>query len=79
LQVPAAFHPRRLIAILCVAALLVAVMTSGAHGSAPAIVVPLWLFIEILVFVSIHRRIKDRGFYAFLCISAVAARAPPVR
>jgi hypothetical protein len=78
-QVPTVFHARKLSAILCLAALLFAVLTPGAHGLASAILVPFWLFMEILVILSIQRRTEDRDPYPFPFVSAFASRAPPIQ
>jgi hypothetical protein len=77
--VPTVLHARKLIAILCLAALLLALLTAGAPGSASAILVPFWLFIEILIIVSIQRRTEDRDFSPFPFLSAFASRAPPTQ
>jgi hypothetical protein len=77
--VPAVFHARKLIAILCLATLFIAVLTAGAHGLASAILVPFWLFIGILVIVSIQQRTEDRAPYPFPSVSSIASRAPPIQ
>jgi len=75
--VPARFHPRRLIALLCLAALLFALVTPGAP--ALALFVPFLLFIELLVVVSRHLRNDDRDPGVFPWISLAPSRAPPLQ
>jgi hypothetical protein len=77
--VTSAFQARKLIAILCLAALLIAVAAPNAHGPAFALLAPFWLLIEILVLVSIERRTEDRTPAPFPFVAAVASRAPPLQ
>jgi hypothetical protein len=74
-----ALHSRKLIAIVCLAVLLLAVLTPSAYGFVQAILAPFWLLIEILAIVSVQRATEDHDPYPFLFVSAVAPRAPPTQ
>jgi len=79
LQVPVQSHARKLIAVLCLAAWLLAVLIPGTHGLASAVPAPFWLFLAILVVVSIQRRTEDGTADPFLFVSTAASRAPPIQ
>ncbi|HTX40020.1 MAG TPA: hypothetical protein VME43_33605 [Bryobacteraceae bacterium] len=54
-------HSRRLIAAVCLAVLLLALLAAGAHSPVYAILAAFWLFLETLVLVSILPRAADSG------------------
>jgi hypothetical protein len=76
---PTALHVRKLIAILCLTAIFFAALAPGQSGLASALLVPFWLFVELLALVSIQRRTEDRQPDPFPLVSTVLARAPPVQ
>jgi len=78
-QVQTASYARQLIALLCIATVLAVALTPGADGLASVILAPFWLFVEILVVLSIQRTSEDRDPYPFRYISAVPSRAPPIQ
>ena len=75
---PAVSHARKLIAILCLAVLLVTAMTPGAH-SLPALLAPFWLFLEILAVVRVGGRGEDPALPLSSPVAVPASRAPPVQ
>jgi hypothetical protein len=68
---------RKLIAIFCLSALLLAAVTPTASGLFCAIVVPLLLFIETLAVASFERRPEQTLAPQLLCLPVIASRAPP--
>lgn len=73
------FQSRTLIAAVCLAVLLLAVLAAGAHGPVYAILAPFWLFLETLVLVSILPRAADSGPDPFPFAAAFASRPPPIQ
>lgn len=76
---PTLSYARKLIAVFCLAALLLAALLPGTSGLASAIPAPFWLFLAILVTVSIERRTEDADPDPFPFVSADASRAPPIQ
>jgi hypothetical protein len=72
-------HSRKLIALVCLAAILLVALAQGASELASAIPGACWLLLEILVFVSIRRRTEERSPDPFLFATTVPARAPPIQ
>lgn len=70
---------RRLIALLCLLAIVLALLAPGPYGLAPALLAPFWLFIAILTVVSVQRATEDCDAYAFPFASTIPARAPPIQ
>lgn len=69
---------RRVIAVLCLVALLfVALTPGGTSASVLAVLVPLWLLIETLVVLSIHRVAKQYQPIPVILASPRIPRAPP--
>lgn len=68
---------RKLIALLCLTALLFAALTPDSHGLAPAWLTPFWLFLAILVWFSVAPREQDRGPRLFPSYNVLLSRAPP--
>lgn len=71
------FSARRLIAFLCLVAVLLAAITSATSGLFLAILVPLLLFVAAVVIVPIGREPESGHAPAFLVLSVVTSRAPP--
>ncbi len=71
------FSARRLIAFLCLAAVLLAAIAPTASGLFLAILVPLLLFVAAVVIVPIGREPEGGDGPAFLFLSVVTSRAPP--
>jgi hypothetical protein len=73
------FSARKLFALLCLAAILLAVLEPCSSGLATALLAPVWVFFGALSVVLVERRTDDSGSYASPFVSAVPARAPPVQ
>jgi len=71
------FSVRRLIAFLCVVAVILAAITPGAPGLLWAILVPLLLFVAAVVIAPIRRESENSDAPAFPFLSVVTSRAPP--
>lgn len=71
------FSARRLIAFLCLVAVLLAAITPATSGLFLAILVPLLLFVAAVVIVPIGREPESGDAPAFLFLSIVTSRAPP--
>jgi hypothetical protein len=71
------FSARRLIAFLCVVAVLLAVTAPAGHGLGWAVLLPLLFFFAIVVIAAVNHEFEDRNVPAFPFLSAVASRAPP--
>jgi len=69
---------RKLIAILCLAVVLLAALTPYSHGFAPAWLTPFWLFLAMLVCFSTSHREQRRDPHPFPCFTVVPSRAPPI-
>jgi hypothetical protein len=70
------FSVRRLIAFLCVVAVILAAMTPAAPGLLWAILVPLLLFAAVVI-APISRETENSDAPAFPFLSVVTSRAPP--
>jgi|CZKR01.1.fsa_nt_gi hypothetical protein len=71
------FSVRRLIAFLCVVAVILAAITPAAPGLLWAILVPLLLFVAAVVIAPISRESENSDAPAFPFLSVVTSRAPP--
>jgi hypothetical protein len=71
------FSVRRLIAFVCVVAVLLAAMSPVAPGLHWAILVPLLCCIAVVVLVPLNRESNDILTPAFPVLSALVPRAPP--
>jgi hypothetical protein len=71
------FSPRRLIAFLCVVAVLLAAVSPVAPGLAWAILVPLLLFVVVVVAPAV-RDLDDLDPATSPFLSALPSRAPPL-
>ncbi len=69
---------RKLIAILCLASLLLAALTPYSHGLEPAWLTPFWLFLAMLVCFSASHREQQRDPRPFPSFPVVPSRAPPI-
>jgi len=69
---------RRLIAVLCIAALIAAAFTPAASGLLYAFLTPLWLFFAAVITISICRPVEDFGRRQLLLLPTLASRAPPI-
>ncbi len=71
---------RKLLAVLCLAALLFAVLTAGTAASAFAILLPLWLLvIATLVFIALYRPGNPVRLIPAPVLRTGPSRAPPLR
>jgi hypothetical protein len=68
---------RKLIALLCLAALLLAALTPASDGLTPAWLTPFWLFLAILVSFSAGLGEPERDPRLSLSCQVVPSRAPP--
>jgi hypothetical protein len=71
------FSLRRLIAFLCVVAVILAAIAPAAPGLLWAILVPLLLFVGAVVIAPISRESENSDAPAFPFLSVVTSRAPP--
>jgi hypothetical protein len=74
----ALFHARRSIALFCLAALLIAALIPVASGLPLGVLVPLWIFVAVIVTLSIRRTAEDRSPLRVSCIPVLPSRAPPI-
>jgi hypothetical protein len=68
----------RLIAILCLAAILLAALTPAASGQFAAVLVPLWFFCVTTVIFSIRRWAEPVASTSAPYLPLVASRPPPL-
>ena len=78
-QVRTLLQARRLSALLCLAVLLLATLTSVSLGLPFAILVPVWLFLAFVVCVSGVGPAEDADVLRIPFLSIVPSRAPPIR
>lgn len=71
------FSVRRLIAFLCVGAVILAAISPAAPGLLWAVLVPLLLFVAVVAIAPISRESENCDAPAFPFLSAVTSRAPP--
>ena len=71
------FSARRVIAFLCVVALLLVAMTPAAPGLFLAILVPLFLFVAAVVLAPVDHESEDSHAPAFPFLLVLTSRAPP--
>ena len=69
---------RRLIVILCLAAILFAALTPTASGLLLAILAPLWFFFSAFVGVHIRNAAGQCNPLRFFFLPVLASRPPPV-
>jgi len=72
------FDARRSIALFCLAVLLIAALTPAASGLPFGILVPLWIFVAVIVTLSIRRAADDSSPLLVSCLSVLKSRAPPI-
>jgi hypothetical protein len=72
------FRGRKPIALFCMAALLLALLTPASSGPLHAILAPFWLFFALLAVVAVRRGTEECDPRAFPFVPAVPARAPPL-
>jgi hypothetical protein len=77
--VPSVFRSHKLIAILCLAALLIAVLAPSNCTLALAILTSFRFFGEALVLVSVQQRTEHRDLYGLLLAPPAAPRSPPIQ
>jgi hypothetical protein len=68
---------RQLVALLCLAALLFAVLAPNSSGLAPAWLAPFWQFLAILACFSVAYREQDLDRLLFPSYTVAPSRAPP--
>jgi hypothetical protein len=71
-------HARRSIALFCLAALLIAALVPVAFGLPFGILVPLWIFVAVIVTLSIRRADEDSSPLRVSCVPVLPSRAPPI-
>jgi hypothetical protein len=71
-------HARRLIALFCLAALLIAALIPVASGLPFGVLVPLWIFVAVIVTLSIRRPLDDSSPLRVSCVPLLPSRAPPI-
>ena len=69
---------RKLIAVFCMAAILLALLTPASSGPLYAILAPFWLFFALPTIVAARRAPEESDPCAFPFVPAVPARAPPL-
>ena len=72
-------HVRRLVVFLCLAALLLAAMTSGAAGLPLAILISLWGFTAIVLSVPLPQIDEQSHTQQALALPAFSPRPPPTQ
>ncbi|MGO9096417.1 MAG: hypothetical protein ACLQGV_14500 [Bryobacteraceae bacterium] len=70
---------RKLIALFCMAALLLASLAPASSGPLHAIMAPFWLFFALLAVAAVRRATEECDPGAFPFVPAVPARAPPLK
>jgi hypothetical protein len=73
------FRRRKLIALFCMAVILIAMLTPASAGPFNAILAPFWLFFALLAAVAVRRATEECDPCAFPFAPAVPARAPPLQ
>jgi len=68
---------RRLIALVCLAVVLLAALAPGASGLPVALLAPFWLFFGLILSVPERREGEACDPLAFPALSVVPSRAPP--
>ena len=69
---------RKLIAVLCLVAVLWAAITPASSSLLWAVVIPILLFFSALVVVTLDRRPEQREIPTFSFLTVISSRAPPV-
>jgi hypothetical protein len=72
------FHARRSIALFCLAVLLISALTPAASSLPFGILVPLWIFVAVIVTLSISRAAEDSRPLQVSRLLVLPSRAPPV-
>ena len=72
-------HARRLIVLLCLAAVLLALLASAANGLPFAILAPLWFFVAAIVGVPLRSVSEHCDVRQFSSLPVFAARPPPLQ
>jgi hypothetical protein len=57
---------------------LIAALIPAASGLPLGVLVPLWIFVALIVTLSIHRAAEDRSPLQVPCLSVRPSRAPPI-
>jgi hypothetical protein len=70
---------RRIIALLCLAAVLLLSLTQADHGLPVAILVPFWIVLALLLPVAIRREDVAEAVCTAPCLAGLPSRAPPGR
>ena len=71
-------NARRLVAVICLALLLLATLIPAGSGLLSAILAPLWLFLAVVVLIAIHRGREVCNAPCFFVRRALSSRAPPI-
>jgi len=74
----ALFQARRSIALFCLAALLFAALIPAASALPFGILVPLWIFVAVIVTLSIRRGADDSSPLWVSSVPVLPSRAPPI-
>ena len=76
-QVVTMFSLHRLVALVCLAAVLLAALTPAPSGLFWAILLPLLLFVAAIIIAPIGRERECGNVPAYSFLTVVASRAPP--
>jgi hypothetical protein len=69
---------RRIVALLCLAAILLLLAQPG-HGLPVAVLVPFWIVLAVILSAEIRSREGCETKVATACLAVLSPRAPPVR
>jgi len=69
---------RRLLLIVCIAAILAAALSPLSSGLLWVILVPVWFFVASTVAVALVRELEPRAAQPLKFLSVVGSRAPPL-
>jgi len=70
---------RKLVLVLCVAALLLALLSPAASGFPPAILTPFWIFLWILTLVCLAPSVEEAQPKRSGFVTVRSSRAPPAQ
>lgn len=70
---------RRIVALLCLTALLLLSVSQAGHGLPVAILVPFWAVLAILVAATVRVEDHDATVCPAPCLAVLPSRAPPAR
>ena len=71
-------NARKLLAVICLALLLLATLIPAGSGLLSAILAPLWLFLAAVFIIAIHRGHEVCNAPIFFVRRVLSSRAPPI-